>query len=218
MGIKFFDYDNDGRMDLLLTDMHSDMSEDIGPEREKLKSRMQWAESYLQGGANNIFGNALYHNVGGGKFEEVSDRLGVENYWPWGVSVGDVNADGWDDVFITSGMGYPFRYGINTMLLNDRGEKFLDCRVPARHRAADGRSDPHARGSTWTARRGRGRQRPRAAGGRAGSRVMTTLSSRSSVMFDLDGDGDLDIVTNDLHAEPMVLVSDLAAKQAASAG
>ncbi len=38
MGIKFFDFDNDGRMDLLLTDMHSDMSEEIGPEREKLKS------------------------------------------------------------------------------------------------------------------------------------------------------------------------------------
>jgi hypothetical protein len=29
-------------------------------------------------------------------------------------------------------------------------------------------------------------------------------------MVDLDGDGDLDIVTNDLHSEPMVLVSDLA--------
>jgi hypothetical protein len=29
-------------------------------------------------------------------------------------------------------------------------------------------------------------------------------------MLDLDGDGDLDIVTNDLHSEPMVLVSDLA--------
>ena len=43
MGIKFFDYDNDGRLDLFVTDMHSDMSEEIGPEREKLKSRMQLA-------------------------------------------------------------------------------------------------------------------------------------------------------------------------------
>src|SRR5438309_414377 len=67
MGIKFFDYDNDGKPDLLLTDMHSDMSEEIGPEREKLKSRMQWTDEFLQGGANNIFGNALYHDPGGGK-------------------------------------------------------------------------------------------------------------------------------------------------------
>ena len=29
-------------------------------------------------------------------------------------------------------------------------------------------------------------------------------------MFDLDNDGDLDIVTNDFNSEPMVLVSDLA--------
>ena len=31
-----------------------------------------------------------------------------------------MNADGWDDVFIASGMNYPFRYGINSLLLNDR--------------------------------------------------------------------------------------------------
>ncbi len=32
MGIKFFDYDNDGRMDLMLTDMHSDMSRKVTPD------------------------------------------------------------------------------------------------------------------------------------------------------------------------------------------
>ena len=37
MGINVFDYDNDGKMDLFITDMHSDMSQDVGPEREKLK-------------------------------------------------------------------------------------------------------------------------------------------------------------------------------------
>ncbi len=36
------------------------------------------------------------------------------------------------------------------------------------------------------------------------------LGSRSSVIFDLDNDGDLDIVTNDFNSEPMVLVSNLA--------
>jgi hypothetical protein len=211
MGIKFFDFDNDGRMDLFVTDMHSDMSEEIGPEREKLKSRMRWPEEFLQFGVDSIFGNAFYHNLGGGRFEEISDRLGVENYWPWGVSVGDVNADGWDDIFITSGMGYPFRYGINTMLLNNRGERFLDAEFllgiePRR----DGRT--HTR---WfeldCASEGKGR--PECQGQTGRITVMSPLSSRSSVMFDLDNDGDLDIVTNDFNSPPMVLVSDLAERK-----
>jgi hypothetical protein len=39
---------------------------------------------------------------------------------------------------------------------------------------------------------------------------MAPRSSRSSVIFDLDNDGDLDIVTNDFNSEPQVLVSNLA--------
>ena len=35
------------------------------------------------------------------------------------------------------------------------------------------------------------------------------IGSRSSVIFDLDNDGDLDIVTNDFNSEPLVLVSNL---------
>jgi enediyne biosynthesis protein E4 len=39
--------------------------------------------------------------------------------------------------------------------------------------------------------------------------VMGSLSSRSSVMIDLDGDGDLDIVTNEFNDRPQLLVSNL---------
>jgi hypothetical protein len=39
---------------------------------------------------------------------------------------------------------------------------------------------------------------------------MVPRASRSSVVFDLDNDGDLDIVTNDFNSEPQVLISDLA--------
>ena len=35
MGVKFFDYDNDGKLDLFVTDMHSDMWSDAAPGRRK---------------------------------------------------------------------------------------------------------------------------------------------------------------------------------------
>ena len=84
MGLKFFDFDNDGRTDLFIVDMHSDMSQEPGPENEKSKSNITWEDSYIQGTKSDyIWGNALYHNLGEGKFEEVSDRMNVETYWPW---------------------------------------------------------------------------------------------------------------------------------------
>jgi len=43
---------------------------------------------------------------------------------------------------------------------------------------------------------------------------MAPSSSRSSVIFDLDDDGDLDIVTNEMNDRPMVLISNLSARKA----
>lgn len=214
MGVKFFDFDNDGRMDLIITDMHSDMSETVGPDREKLKSTMRWPDAFVQGSHSDyIWGNAFYHNLGNGKFQEISDALGVENYWPWGVSVGDVNADGWDDIFIASGMSFPFRYGINSMLLNNRGEKFLDSEFLL---GIEPRKDIYV---PWfeidCSQDGLDALNQKVCGGRSGEiRVMSPRSSRSSVMFDLDNDGDLDIVTNEFNSAPQVLISDLAQQKA----
>jgi hypothetical protein len=214
MGIKFFDYDNDGRPDLLITDMHSDMSQTVGPDREKLKSDMKWTAEFLQGEPSKfIFGNSFFHNLGASKMEEISDRLGLENYWPWGPSVGDVNADGWQDVFIASSMDYPFRYGINSLLLNNRGSKFLDSEFILG-------VEPRRGGRThtpWFEVDCSSPQDSSSKGcqGRKGKvTVMAPLGSRSSVIFDLDQDGDLDIVTNDFNSEPQVLISDLAQRHA----
>jgi hypothetical protein len=211
MGVKAFDYDDDGRVDLILTDMHSDMSQEVGVADEKKKSNMQWTDQMLQGGADNVFGNALFHNLGGGKFEEVSDAMGVENYWPWGLSTGDLNADGFQDVFITASMSFPFRYAINSLLLDDGGKVFRDAEfVLGVEPRRSGRT--HTQFTTWECD-GADQGKSPCAGRHGQVRGMTTLGPRASVIFDLDGDGDLDIVTSDFNAEPQVLVSDLAQKK-----
>ena len=209
MSVKAFDYDNDGDIDLFVTDMHSDMSEDIGQEREKAKSNIQWPESFVRSEGRSIFGNALYENTGDAAYREVSDDLGAETYWPWGLSVGDLNADGYLDAFITGSMSFPFRYAVNSVLLNNRGNGFVDSEfilgveprregrtaAPAFVVDCDGEDSLHRlcveEGLT----------------GRV--EVWGAIGSRSSAVFDLDDDGDLDVVTSDFNAGPMVLVSSL---------
>ena len=82
MSVKAFDYDNDDDFDLFVTDMHSDMSQEVTPNLEKQKAKMAWPQSFTKEDGNDIWGNAFYRNLGDGTFEEVSDQLGAENYWP----------------------------------------------------------------------------------------------------------------------------------------
>jgi hypothetical protein len=209
MGIKVFDVDNDGRQDIFITDMHSDMSDPIGPEHEKMKSEMKWPVEFRGSGRTSIWGNSLFLKDGPDKYREMSDAYSAENYCPWGPSVGDVNADGFEDVFIASGMNYPERYMLNSVKLNDRGRRFVDAELVLG-------VEPRAGGlaTPWFEldASGRDRTHPDAAGLTGRVSVWGARGSRSAAIFDVDGDGDLDIVTNEFNAAPMVLVSDLADK------
>ena len=217
MGIKFFDYDNDGRMDLYVTDMHSDMWAEAAPEDEKKKAPKPLGEDILMGPTSSfVFGDALYHNAGQGKFEEVSDRMGVETYWPWGPSVGDLNADGWDDIFITAGMSFPYRYGINSLLLNNRGQKFLDAEflLGVEPRRGGRTHIPWFELDCSELPPDAAKHFQDPCKGQTGQiTVMAPLASRSAAVFDLDNDGDLDIVVNDFNSAPQILVSNLSARR-----
>ena len=84
MGIKFFDFNNDGRPDLFVTDMHSDMSEHVGRIAKSMKSAMKWPSRSSATRATSIFGNSFFHKAVPESIREVSDALGVENYCPVG--------------------------------------------------------------------------------------------------------------------------------------
>jgi hypothetical protein len=209
MGIKVFDFNNDGRLDIFITDMHSDMSDAIGPDQEKLKSTMKWDVAFRGTGKTSIWGNSFFLKEGAGKFREVSDTVGAENYCPWGPSVGDLNADGYDDTFIASGMNYPERYMINSVKLNDRGVRFADAEFLL---GIEPRKGGIATPWFELDASGKDQAHPDAAGATGRLAIWGARGTRSAVIFDLDGDGDLDIVTNDFNASPMVLVSNLSEK------
>lgn len=219
MGIKVFDYNNDGRQDIYVTDMHTDMVDAVTFKArywyaEKEKMPQNYPDRILASDGNHILGNAFFRNDGDGKFSEISNENGTETYWPWGLSTGDLNADGWEDIFVINSMNFPFRYTPNSVLLNDHGffrdSEFIVGVEPRRdgltRRWFEVDCDTQANYSTMSGN---------VCMGRTGKVVVhSALGSRSSVIFDVDGDGDLDIVTNDFNTEPMVLISNLSEQKA----
>jgi len=133
-----------------------------------------------------LFGNALYHNLGQGKFEETDIEAGLETFWPWGIATGDYDNDGHEDVFITSGMGYPF------LLLAQPA----DDEQRQRDRFASRGAAPRYRASCPG-----GVNQEKNIGGKPAAR-----SSRSAVVADFDGDGpSRHIVTNNFNDRPLLL-------------
>jgi hypothetical protein len=209
VGAKLLDFNNDGRLDLFVADMHSDMwmgKDDTHWSLERAKRFETKKFRYYNGpmvdtdptlaeeekrlgrdvGFNHdevLFGNALFRNDGGGKFTEVSDAAGAETFWPWGAAAGDFDNDGHEDLFIPSGMGYPFYYWPNYLLMNKGNGTFVD-------RALELGVEPPRHGEFL--------EKPVA--GKPAAR-----SSRCAVTADFTGTGRLDIAVNNFNDRPYLL-------------
>ena len=97
-GVALFDYDNDGRLDIYFVDS---LTVDTAGDPKQARS-------------------ALYRNLGGFKFSDVTDKAGVGHPgWGMGVCTADVDADGWEDLYVTA-------LGGNKLYRNNHDGTFSD--------------------------------------------------------------------------------------------
>ena len=148
MGVTLGDYDHDGLLDLFITNFDDEY-------------------------------NVLYHNAGRGSFVDVSYESGVAMislpYVGWGTKFFDYDNDGWLDLFIANGHAYPQRDRYRQRKLLHRNNR-------------DGTFSEVA--------------------AQVGSALMEERASRGTAFGDIDNDGDVDIVVNDLDGAPQLLRND----------
>lgn len=111
----WFDYDRDGKLDLFLGGYYS---ENI--DLWHLKDTKMMPESFEY--ANNGGRKYLFHNLGEGKFEEVSEKLGIKsNRWALAAVAADLRGTGSQDLFIAND------YSVSELFFNEGGKKFREA-------------------------------------------------------------------------------------------
>jgi hypothetical protein len=105
----WFDYDGDGKLDLFVGGYY--------PENVNLwhlRDTRMMPDSFEY--ANNGGRKYLFHNLGNGRFEEVSAKVGIESHrWALACAAADLRGSGHPDLFIAND------YGVPELYLNDGG-------------------------------------------------------------------------------------------------
>jgi hypothetical protein len=108
----FFDYDNDGWDDLLVSSYYLSIGET--------------GRRYL-GLPRNANTMKLYRNLGNGRFADVTAQVGLDKaYMPMGSNFGDIDNDGYLDIFLGGGSPSYGALAGTVLLHNKAGQAFVD--------------------------------------------------------------------------------------------
>lgn len=206
MGNSIDDLNNDGNMDILSLDM---LPENLKTYKTSgLEYPYQTYEYYLKNGYSPQFmQNTLHVNNGNSSFSEISNLSGISaTEWSWSPIVSDFNNDGFKDIYITNGiLGATNDMDFINFISNDNIQKQLGKNMSDKNLALVNEI-PSKKVKNYIYKNN---------GDNTFQNETENWSntkdsySNGGVYVDLDNDGDLDLIINNVNESAYILKNNL---------
>ncbi|HEV2479025.1 MAG TPA: CRTAC1 family protein, partial [Puia sp.] len=212
MGVDAADLDNDGLPDIVTLDMLPECNRrkkmsfsPMNYDRYQLERSMGYQPQFMR--------NMLQLNNGTYQsgdtlipyFSEIGQLAGISaTDWSWSVLLADFDNDGWKDIHITNGIGRDF---INSDFLDFSKTIFSSARTrQEQHRLIRQKlaSLDHVNLANYLYLN---RQNDHFDDASAAAGIDLPSMSAGAAYVDLDNDGDLDLVVNNIDKEPFVFIN-----------
>lgn len=214
MGVDIADFNNDGLPDITVLDMLPEdnfrqkmMIPKVNYDKFQMKRDLGYEDQYMR---NTVQLNQGFTADGAPRFSEIGNLLGMAaTDWSWSVLYADFDNDGWKDAYITNG----YRKDVTNLdFINYSNYNQMFGSVEAkRDKAISDLEDIAEVEVSNYLFHNRGGLRFENATREWG--LARASFSNGAVYADLDNDGDLDLVTNNIDAEAFVFENRITAIQ-----